>query len=499
MVMEEQIAQSTLSAVMQGATLILRISGRTANILGSATSSTIGIVGKTTKDTLRRGRESIVHLTKKSGGDLHFTEQLSREDMRKVRALLHEYGVHYGIEKNPDTGKFYLVFKGSDADMVKHALERVLEKVDGHVAIDPVVIPEQNTGINEVAENVAMTKASDLVPEFVIPDADPPFTLQFKTVQWDREGKLVSDNLTKLGIPFTVWDSGNGMKNFTFPQSCRPAVKEFIDSYSQTVKSFDATRFTNYKQLDLGDPKLVQETSVKNVQPVDAKTLGKKTPPSDVAVTKGSDLMPKSIPDGDPQFTMQFKTVKWDRDGKIVSDNLTKMGVPFTVTDASNGIRNYAFPQSCRPAVKEFIDSYSDTVKYFDTKRVVNYKQLDLGDPKLVQEVSAKDAETRVNSSTQPTPVKSEAPESIQARETKKSEEASPDVSHTPVPEDIPGNDRMMDQATPAKASGSESQTPRQKKSAADVRRELKQDTRERIKRSRGAAPAQTVSKAKTR
>ncbi|WP_369343237.1 hypothetical protein [Bifidobacterium fermentum] len=40
--------------------------------------------------------------------------------------------------------------------------------------------------------------------------------------------------------------------------------------------------------------------------------------------------------------------------------------------------------------------------------------------------------------------------------------------------------------------------TPK-KKTASDVRRELKQDTQERINRSRGAAPVHTVSKAKTR
>ena len=253
MVMEEQIAQSVLSAVMQGATLILRISERAANLLGSATSTAITAVGKTTKDTLRQGRESIVKLTKKSGGDLHFTEQLSKEDMRAVRAQLHGYGVHYGIEKNADTGRYYLVFKGSDADMVKHALERALDKVDGKVAVDPVVVPEQSTGINETAEDVAITKASDLVPE-TIPEGDPQFTMRFTTVQWDREGKIVSDNLTKLSIPFTMTDAGDGIRNFAFPQSYRPAVKQFIDTYAENVKHFDTKRVANYDQLASESP-----------------------------------------------------------------------------------------------------------------------------------------------------------------------------------------------------------------------------------------------------
>ncbi|MFT8443403.1 DUF3801 domain-containing protein [Bifidobacterium fermentum] len=267
MVMEEQIAQSVLSAVMQGATLILRISERAANLLGSATSTAITAVGKTTKDTLRQGRESVVRLTKKSGGDLHFTEQLSREDMRTARTQLHRYGVHYGIEKNADTGKYYLVFKGSDADMVKHALERTLAKVDGKVAIDPVVVPEQAQGVNQVAQDVAVTKAADLVPATLPADA-PRFTIQFSTVQWDRDAKIISDNFTKLGIPYTMSDGENGVKQIAFPQSCQPAVKQFIDSYAQHVKHFDTNRVLNYDQLTPVQP--TQAPSVQ--QPVQTQT-----------------------------------------------------------------------------------------------------------------------------------------------------------------------------------------------------------------------------------
>lgn len=267
MVMEEQIAQSVLSAVMQGATLILRISERAANLLGSATSTAITAVGKTTKDTLRQGRESVVKLTKKSGGDLHFTEQLSREDMRTARTQLHHYGVHYGIEKNADTGKYYLVFKGSDADMVKHALERTLDKVDGKVAIDPVKVPEQSEGLNQVAQDVAVTKASDLVPETMPADA-PQFTMQFSTVQWDRDAKIISDNFTKLGIPYTMSDGENGVKQVAFPQSCQPAVKQFIDSYAENVKHFNTNRVLNYDQLTPAQP--TQAPSVQ--QPVHTQT-----------------------------------------------------------------------------------------------------------------------------------------------------------------------------------------------------------------------------------
>ncbi|MDN5973352.1 MAG: PcfB family protein [Bifidobacterium crudilactis] len=267
MVMEEQIAQSVLSAVMQGATLILRISERAAKLLGSATSTTVTAVGKTTKDTLRQGRESVVKLTKKSGGDLHFTEQLSREDMRTARTQLHHYGVHYGIEKNADTGKYYLVFKGSDADMVKHALERTLAKVDGKVAIDPVVVPEQAQGVNQTAQDVAVTKASDLVPATLPSDA-PRFTMQFSTVQWDRDAKIISDNFTKLGIPYTMSDGENGVKQVAFPQSCQPAVKQFIDSYAENVKHFNTNRVLNYDQLTPAQP--TQAPSVQ--QPVHTQT-----------------------------------------------------------------------------------------------------------------------------------------------------------------------------------------------------------------------------------
>lgn len=265
MVMEEQIAQSVLSACMQGATLILRVSGKAANILASATSTSISKIGKTTKDTLRQGRESVVKLTKKTGGDLHFTESLSREDMRSVRAQLHKYGLQYGIEKNADAGKYYIVFKGTDADMVKHSLERALDKVGGKVAVEPVVVPKQSVGINKTAEDVAIMKASDLMPE-TVPAGGPQFTMKFTTVEWDRDTKIISDNLTKLGIPYTMTDAENEIKNFAFPQSCSPAVKQFIDTYSQSVPGFTTNRVVNYDQLG------TKATAPEQAEPAKGKT-----------------------------------------------------------------------------------------------------------------------------------------------------------------------------------------------------------------------------------
>ena len=249
MVMEEQLAESLMSSVAQGAVLALRVSERGAGIVASATGATIMTVGHVTKNTLRQGRESIVTLTNKSGTDLHFTEQLSREDIRVVRRQLHRYGLHYGIEKNPDTGKYYIVFKGSDADMVKHALERALDQVGGTLEMNAVDIPEQTQGVvNHAAEQVAVTKAEDLIPLSVAADA-PMFAMTFQTKPWDREAKIIGDNLTKMRIPYSMTQGASLDQVFTFPRPYAPAVKQFIDSYAQHVSDFDTSRIRNYEQL----------------------------------------------------------------------------------------------------------------------------------------------------------------------------------------------------------------------------------------------------------
>lgn len=89
-----------------------------------------------------------------------------------------------------------------------------------------------------------------------------------------------------------------------------------------------------------------------------------------------ANLMPEHIPADDPKFTMKFTTVEWDREAKIISDNLDKLNIPYSMADGEGEEVDFTFPQSCRPAVRKFIDAYDEKVERFSTDRVLNYDEL---------------------------------------------------------------------------------------------------------------------------
>lgn len=148
MVMEDQIAQMALSMMIKGSQVIMRVSEHTARLCASATATTVKSLGSATLQAVSKGELPVSKLTKQSHGDVHFSEELSVEDIQTMKKTLHEYGVSYGIERNNDTGNYYLVFKGSDADLVKHALERTLQSMDVKVTPDDTAIPTKQETVD---------------------------------------------------------------------------------------------------------------------------------------------------------------------------------------------------------------------------------------------------------------------------------------------------------------------------------------------------------------
>lgn len=99
--------------------------------------------------------------------------------------------------------------------------------------------------------------------------------------------------------------------------------------------------------------------------------------PDAYATQNARDLIPETVSDDAPPFTMIFNTVKWDPKADIISENLTQMGIPFEQT-AGPGIsqQSFRFATPYTPAVQRFIDIYSEKVTAFSTKRVENYATL---------------------------------------------------------------------------------------------------------------------------
>lgn len=97
---------------------------------------------------------------------------------------------------------------------------------------------------------------------------------------------------------------------------------------------------------------------------------------SSQAVHSASSLIPENVPEDAPEFTMRFQTVEWDPSAEIIRQNFMEMGIPFHQTDGEDGHQSFTFPAPYAAPVKEFIDVYSENVKYFETDRVTNYDEL---------------------------------------------------------------------------------------------------------------------------
>ncbi len=94
---------------------------------------------------------------------------------------------------------------------------------------------------SEAAAKAAPALASELSPFSE--------TLDFETVSWDREGKIVSRCLDALGVPCERAAIAPDAVRFTFNAAHAPAVKAVADELVGRVRGIDQRRFPNYDAL----------------------------------------------------------------------------------------------------------------------------------------------------------------------------------------------------------------------------------------------------------
>jgi hypothetical protein len=110
-------------------------------------------------------------------------------------------------------------------------------------------VPEEMKGLMEwfgidstetrLSQNAACIQARDLIPEVSGPLSS---TVLFKTVKWDRNALLLSDNLDNLGIPYKKTILNDREASFAIHPEHVQAVRELTDSLCNNVKGMNHSR-----------------------------------------------------------------------------------------------------------------------------------------------------------------------------------------------------------------------------------------------------------------
>lgn len=248
MAIEEQISSRLAyigqQAAGEAARLTVRVSGRLAAQLAGAGGWSVRKTVDALRDRIDSGRMSEGRLQRVAGGDIHEIE-LDPESLRAVGRSLKQAGLDFAIEHDGD--EHYLHFQGRDIDHVQHAVARAFRSIG--LELDPdSFAPARSAGDSGQAARQAREQASRNMPTHS--KRKGPFTMVFNTVEWDRNANIITSNLKQMQIPFTQ-DSGpgNDQQSFTFDASYAPAVRSFIDAYSDKVDHFSTDRVENYDQL----------------------------------------------------------------------------------------------------------------------------------------------------------------------------------------------------------------------------------------------------------
>ena len=233
---EQKAQDAAVKAVEAGGQLTLRASKALALMLvkngWKLITGTAGRISGTVKHHMDTGKVSERKL-QSLGQDVHMIE-LPEDSLKAVSKSLREAGITYHVEQTGEGG-YYLHFQGKDKDHVEHAVKRAFERI-GLTFDAEEITPQQRTGQqqnpSDPKADEARKSAAPLMPTQSEADSSPDFTMRFETMEWDPDAEIIGNNLAEMGIPYTQSPDGEFRQSFTFKQAYAPAVKRFLDKYS---------------------------------------------------------------------------------------------------------------------------------------------------------------------------------------------------------------------------------------------------------------------------
>lgn len=217
----------------------------------------LGIGVHATGETLRRIRTTgkVDNKTLHRTGEPINVQEVTGRYARQLEHDLKKAGTTFHIEHDHDTGRTFLHFQGKDADEVNHVVSRIVERLNRELdqqetatitepgATNPAQPSAETAPTPEPEEPNPFLEPSDDALRLAF-DAESPSNgrFDFRTVPWDRDAAIITDQLDRLHIPHHTQRVADDTVRFTYPAGQARRIADTIESLTARSRGLDWNR-----------------------------------------------------------------------------------------------------------------------------------------------------------------------------------------------------------------------------------------------------------------
>ncbi|NEG89843.1 DUF3801 domain-containing protein [Bifidobacterium aerophilum] len=264
MAAEEQ-AQDYAIRVFEGGA---RISVEAGKFLGSKLFQLFGLGIKAASNVVHDIRHSgqVSAKTLQKDTTSLKVKEIGVEQKNSIVRELKKQGIAFHIERDKATGKIYLHFSGNDADEVRHAVDKIVarlnqetERREQQSKTEPTQPEQAERGHEPTSQTqeIPATQqreqpATEEMPTVEQWDRDSPDNpgFDFTTVDIDPDAAIISAALAERGIRFRQERIDEHAQRFTYPVSQATKVAQMIEDLIDRTPNLDWSRVNTPNEAD---------------------------------------------------------------------------------------------------------------------------------------------------------------------------------------------------------------------------------------------------------
>lgn len=239
MAAEEQAQDYAIRAFEGGARITLEVGKATGTKLFQLLGLGIKTAANAVHDIRHSGKVSAKTL-QKDHGTLK-VEEIDPDQQHGIIRELKKQGIAFHLERDKQTGKIYLHFAGNDADEVRHAVDKIVARLNQEAERreqrpSQAENEERTEEPPSRTEEIPATERREQPTTTEIPaveqwDRDSPDNpgFDFTTVDIDPEAAIIAAALAERNIQFHQERIDGHTQRFTYPPSQAPKVAQAIE------------------------------------------------------------------------------------------------------------------------------------------------------------------------------------------------------------------------------------------------------------------------------
>lgn len=250
MAAEEQAQDYVIRAFEGGA----RVSVEVGKFMGTKLFQLLGLGIRTAANTvhdIRHSGQVSARTLQKDNTSLK-VEEIDVEQRNGIVRELKKQGIAFHIERDRKTGRVYLHFSGNDADEVRHAVDKIVARLNQETErreqrrqsyADHDDEPPSQTQEMPAARQREQPVTEE-IPAVESWDRDSPDNprFDFTTVDIDPDAAIIADALAERRIQFRQERIDEHTQRFTYPASQAPEVARTLEELIDRTPKLDWDR-----------------------------------------------------------------------------------------------------------------------------------------------------------------------------------------------------------------------------------------------------------------